>query len=158
MFIERVMQACSNYFMNSVEFGEYTINNERVTSSLDLKANSYVLIHGSEFNDGVYTVDSVTDTEVEIQGLIAEEFKGYIVKLVVPREFVSLASKLEEYNTNNPISNLASESIPNYSYTVATGTDGSQGWQSIYRNDLIAYSKFPRTIGEQILLAERLGA
>ncbi|MFI3171748.1 MAG: hypothetical protein R3Y09_06690 [Clostridia bacterium] len=150
MFIEKLMKECSNYFPIWKKFETFTIKDGVILTDMTLPLNSYILINMSTFNDGVYKVTSSDGTMTSLDATMTDEtFRGYIVQLAPNRMFLELSDKLEQYEKDNPVSALTSESIPNYSYSIAT-VDGKQGWQYMFKSELNKFKKLPKTISEII--------
>lgn len=128
-----ILKHIHNFFPVSNHEGAYKIENGAI--SLDfIKENQYFLIEGSVFNDGVYKypVDTLTD----------EEFKGCITALAIPNEFIQLVDEIQAYVAKNERTGLQSESFGGYSYTKATGANGTQAdWQDVYRQRLSVWRK-----------------
>ena len=97
----------------------------------------YYLIEGSVFNDGLHKRGDDKDK------LIDETFVGRIIPLAIPKAVIKLAEEIEEWCKNNPASDKVSESFDGYSYTRASGADGSAcgGWQAAFRSRLNAWKK-----------------
>ncbi len=133
------MRECSNYFMYEKYFGDFSI----IDNVLDVDVSTdFFLINGSKYNDGVHQ---------DNENLFDESFSGYVVILNPPKLFQELSDEIEKFNDENPMSNLQSESIPNYSYSLVTNSDGAQGWQSVYSSRLKPFKLLPTTLSSKIL-------
>lgn len=106
-----------------------------------IQNNQYFRIIGSVFNDGVYKyTDALT--------LADELFVGHIWLMAVPKEVISLSDEIDDWlvkygeSVNSPYS---SESFGGYSYTKASGTNGSSSsgasWQSTFASRLNKWRK-----------------
>lgn len=129
------MLACHNFFERTSEFGEYSVSAPGVVSATrgTYQVGQYVRIMDSLFNDGVYKISAVDSGTVTLTGTFtAETFRGYIVGLAVPAEFVTLSAKVEAFDK----AGIASESIPNYSVSF-NATDGA----TAYAKRLASYKK-----------------
>ncbi len=144
MFIEKLMKQSNNYFMHSQKYNTYEISNGNIQS--DLNVFGYILIVGSIQNDGVYKVINKSDGIALDEDLLDETFKGYIVQLAPPKEFIELAKKLETYDKENPVNAYKSESMPNYSYTLSD----NQKWEDMFSTEISKYKKLPVPLCEMI--------
>lgn len=131
----------NNHFVVSKATGNYTI----VDSTIELpqiQNGQYFRIVGSVFNDGVH--------QYPAYDLVDESFNGAIWAMAVPRNVISLANDIEEWqkkygDVGSPaLSPYASESFQNYSYTKASASaDGSDTttWQGAFANRLNKYRR-----------------
>lgn len=130
-----IMKKCNNFFVEESYKGHWVIEGGKIALPF-IKNNQYFLIHGSTFNDGVY---QSTDT------LVDEEFNGVISPLAIPKSFLALVSRIEEWQeqySEKVTSPYTSESFGGYSYTKATGTNGSSvSWQDVFKTDLSVWRK-----------------
>lgn len=134
--LEKILSYLNNYFEVSDEPPKpekYTISNG--TLLLDgVSDGQYVRIFGSVFNDGVY--------QYPLSGLTDEVFTGYVIPLAVPREVVSLADDISEWTKSNQPTAFTSESFGGYSYSKATGANGTAvTWREVFASDLAPYRK-----------------
>lgn len=129
-----LMKECRNYFpvKGAAKNGTFTIENG-IVSGLDLLPGQYFMIEGSVANDGLHMDgDALTD----------EVFTGCIVPLAVPKAFVELADRIDDWNANNAPSAFQSESFAGYSYSRASGKDGGQAtWKDAFRNEIATWRK-----------------
>lgn len=123
--------------------GAFEIANGRITDTdfTDIiKENQYFRIVGSVFNDGVYKWDN------ELQ-LTDELFVGAVWLMAVPKDVIELADKIEAWINkygDTVASPFQSESFGGYSYTKASGGNGSSSgatWQDVFRNQLNQWRK-----------------
>lgn len=123
-------------------FGDFTIEDGKISEDIEIKSGQYYRIAGSVFNDGVYKHGS--------EELTDEEFRGAIWLMAVPNDVIQLATEIsmwqEKYggvNSEN-MSPYQSESFNGYSYSKGSG--GSAGssvptWQSVFADRLRRYKK-----------------
>ena len=117
--MESVMNSINNFFEVSFEEGQYSIENDAVLVTGQYYKGQFVRIVDSIFNDGVYKVIKVSEGKIKLDKELTDEtFKGYIVGLAVPKNFIDIVEKINEYDKSNK--GVASESIPNYSITYDT--------------------------------------
>lgn len=131
-----------NYFYKAEDVveGEFTISGGSIESLDFLKQGQYFLIAGSTFNDGVWKY-GVTST-----AMVSETFKGKICPMAVPQAIIALDSEIAAWITENGAainSPYQSESFGGYSYSKASGADGSSGatWQNQFASRLRPYRK-----------------
>ena len=104
----------------------------------------YVRIEGSTLNDGIYKVAFVDGQNITLESLTMqdEEFEGIISSLAIPSGLIELKAKIEVYESENKPSAIVSESFGNYSYSLATNTNGQAlTWQEVFSNELKPYRK-----------------
>lgn len=134
--LEKVMRHVKNWFVvpNGIHHGKYVIKNGSISLPF-LAKGQYFRIVGSIFNDGVYQygVNSLSNTE---------EFYGAIWAMAVPKSFVELVEKIEEWDEQNTAGVYVSESFGGYSYTKATGANGApHTWKEHFRSELNEWRK-----------------
>ena len=141
--MEKILKVINNFFYRFYESGYYGIE----TNSIEVKGRyvkgQYIRIIGSMLNDGVYKVDSVIDNMIMLDAeLLDEVFKGNICSLAIPKDLIDLEVKVSEFNAKNKPSAITSESFQGYSYSKATGNNGTPAtWQDVFANDLKPYRK-----------------
>ena len=126
-----------NYFVRSdrdIINGVFTIKDGCVEGLDDIiKEGQYFRIVGSIYNDGVYQSPET--------GLQDEEFCGAVWAMAVPPTVIALCSEIERWChdkkevLNSP---YTSESFSGYSYSKASGSDGSKAlsWQNQFASKL----------------------
>ena len=136
--LETVLNHLHNWFIipGAARGGTFDI----VSGALDapfLLEGQYYRIEGSVFNDGLHRHGDKDDA------LRDEMFTGQIIPLAIPKAVVKLADEITEYCQKNPATDKISESFDGYSYTRATGADGSGagGWQAAFRARLNQWKK-----------------
>jgi len=140
MNIELLMKECNNYFYKWKEINTFTIDNNSIVVNGKYLEGQYIKLVGSIMNNGVYQVETYSDNKITILGLVNEVFEGTIYGLSVPKSFAELASKIEEYNSKNIISNKSSEGFNNYSVSFSKDKNGKPlQWQEIFKTDLDIY-------------------
>jgi len=138
--LESLMKECNNYFYRWKETNTFTIENGTIEVEGTYLVGQYIKLTGSIMNDGVYKAETVVDNTITILGLINEVFYGIIYGLAIPKEFISLSDRVEEYNIKNVISNKSSEGFNNYSVGYATNGNGKpMQWQDIFKADIDTY-------------------
>lgn len=114
------------------------------TDSMGIQEGQYYRIAGSVFNDGVHKhpADDLQD----------ESFDGAVWLMAVPKDVLSLAKEIADWQTlygavtSENMSPYQSESFGGYSYSKSSGgTDASQSsvptWQSVFATRLGRYKK-----------------
>lgn len=142
--IEQIMSYCNNYFYKARELGKFSIVSGKINNMGIYKPSQYIKIVGSDFNDGVYKIDSIIDGKIVIASLEDEIFDGVIFALSVPRSFLNTIKDIEAYKSSSMTNNnpYTSESFENYSYTKATNKDGIPlSWLDIFKEELKPYRK-----------------
>lgn len=112
---------------------------------LPIQEGQHFRIIGSVFNDGVYEYSD------EIEGLKNEEFSGSVWLLAIPKEVLTLAIEISEWQTkyagadSAALSPFNSESFGGYSYSKSVGStaagNAGNSWQSVFGNRLMRYRK-----------------
>lgn len=109
---------------------------EIVDGKLDLDFlvdGQYFMVEGSKFNDGEifkYPANELTD----------EKFHGVITAMAIPKAVIPLVEEIEKYNEQAVATPYTSESFGGYSYSKATGQNGSVvGWTTAFRDRLNAW-------------------
>lgn len=123
-----------NWFVRSdhdKKIGVFMISGGVIMPPIGLMENQYYRIVGSTFNDGVHKYGDKNDV------LVDEEFDGAIWLMCVPAEVVSLASKIEEFETKyGEVTPFSSESFGGYSYTKK-----DSNWKTAFSTDLNKWRK-----------------
>lgn len=133
-----VMKSINNFFEdeNGYNYGVWEIKDGLITLPFLLN-NQYFRIIGSVFNDGVYKYDANLE-------LVDETFDGTIVALKPPKAFMDLVAEIEAFNDKyGTITPYTSESFLNYSYSKASGANGTGQitWMDAYRSKLNKWRK-----------------
>ena len=132
------MKSINNFFEdeNGYNYGTWEIKGGLITLPFLLN-NQYFRIIGSVFNDGVYKYDANLE-------LVDETFGGTIVALKPPKAFMDLVDEIQAFNDKyGTITPYTSESFLNYSYSKASGTNGTGQitWMDAYRSKLNKWRK-----------------
>lgn len=130
-----IMRHLRNFFpTNTRKEGSFVIEDGKI-SLLFVKDDQYILIEGSDFNDGVY--------KYPVSDLADEAFDGEITVLAPPREFLELVSDIEALVASNKgKEGFASESFGGYTYTKATNSAGNiAGWSDVFKDRLAVWRK-----------------
>lgn len=132
--IYEIMREIRNFFPASYYSGTFTIENG-VISPECVSEGQYFLVEGSLSNDGVwkYGTDELTD----------EAFTGYITSLAPPKDFLALVDEIEAYQSEyGKATPYTSESFGGYSYSKATGSNGTGAtWKDVFRDRLNTWRK-----------------
>lgn len=139
--LTELCRECRNWFTTDSDkhTGDFTISDGGITPFDFVLNGQYFRIMGSHFNDGVYK-----NVPEEVAKLAAETFTGQIWAMRIPPAFIDLSGKIEEYIAKNEkeISPYTSESFGGYSYTKATGSNGSPlSWQEVFNSKLKVWRK-----------------
>ena len=156
--IVEVMIACNNYFLREAYFSENLIISENgIENGFDedeVKVGDYILISRYSMFKEVYKVTEVTAASITFEEVV-ENFDGagYVCKCAISPPFLQLCEDIESYQSTHKKDGLASESIPNYSYT--RSEDGLKGWQSVFASELGSFKKLPKEWGLVLLEATK---
>lgn len=131
--LEAVLAHLNNWFVSEIHSGVYTISGWKIELPF-LINGQYFRIVGSAMNDGVY--------QYPASGLTDETFDGAIWALAIPKNIISLADEISEWNEKNQPSAYTSESFGGYSYTRGTNGNGQPvSWQNVFAARLSPYKK-----------------
>ena len=141
--IGQMCAECKNYFIQKnvdIHYGYYTISEGSIMPVSFLLDGQYYRIVGSVLNDGVYK-HGTDDTELQ-----DEEFYGAVWSMRVPKDFIELSEEIEAWQTANADalnSPYTSESFGGYSYTKASGENGSGSytWKDQFKSKLDRYRR-----------------
>ena len=142
--MDKILNSINNYFYRFFERGIYNIKANTIIVKGKYIIGQYIRIEGSTLNDGVYKVASVEGQNITLESstIKGEEFEGVISSLAIPNDLISLKAKIEVYESENKPSAIVSESFGNYSYSLATNTNGQAlTWQEVFSNELKPYKK-----------------
>lgn len=137
--LEEVMRHCHNFFVveGGAVNGQFKISGGMVSLPF-LKPGQYFRITGSTFNDGVrqYGMGEMLTDEV---------FEGTVEPLAVPRAFLELCQRIQDWNEKNgPPGPFQSENFGGYSYSRATSKAGDPvGWKDAFKGELVPWRKLP---------------
>lgn len=139
--LTELCRECRNWFTTDSDkhSGDFTILDGVITPFDFVLSGQYFRIMGSHFNDGVYK-----NVPEEVAKLAAETFTGQIWAMRIPPAFIDLSGKIEEYIAKNEkeITPYTSESFGGYSYTKATGSNGSVlTWEEVFNSQLKVWRK-----------------
>lgn len=135
------MKECKNYFVNTIERGNFTIENGIINAKDKYLIGQYILIFGSILNDGVYLVN---DDLITLENAIDETFTGIVCGLRVPRDFVDIVHKINEFDKSKKVkdSDVVSASFGIQSMSFATDKNGLPvKWQTLFADDLNKYRR-----------------
>lgn len=132
--LNEIMVHIKNFFpTEKSEEALYTIS-EGTISLHFVEEGQYIRIEGSTMNDGVY--------QYPVSDLTDETFRGFITVLAPPKDFLKLVKDIEEYQANYKESPYQSESFGGYSYSKASGGNGSMvSWHDVFRSRLNVWRK-----------------
>lgn len=125
MTLTTLCKDINNYFDIKRVFDTFHIEDGALVEGLPLLDGQYYAIFDSVFNNGVHKQG---DT------LIDETFDGAIWLMAVPQDVIDLVNDITEWETANKAkinSPYTSESFGGYSYTKASGKNGTLSWQDI---------------------------
>ena len=139
--LTELCRECRNWFTTDSDkhSGDFTISDGGITPFDFILDGQYFRIMGRNFNDEEYK-----NVPEEVAKLAAETFTGQIWAMRIPPAFIDLSGKIEEYIAKNEkeISPYTSESFGGYSYTKATGSNGSPlTWQEVFNSQLKVWRK-----------------
>lgn len=142
--LTQICNEIKNYF--SVEddrfIGDFEIIDNKITPSISIQDGQYYRIVGSVFNDGVHKYGDETDVLKD-----ESEFHGAVWLMRVPQDVIDLAKEIAEWQEKNAdvlASPYTSESFGGYSYTKASGGNGTGGaysWKDAFASRLNRYRK-----------------
>lgn len=151
-----LFEVCSylkNFFLSDyinysdIYRGTFTITNGGIVLPDSIVTGQYFRILGSKLNDGVYK-----NTTQGLAGLIAEEFKGQIWAMYVPRVFETLCNDIDAWKAkyygigSANMSPFTSENVSGvYSYSKGSGNGSNGGvsvsWQDVFKSRLSPYRR-----------------
>lgn len=134
-----ICKELNNWFETKRLFGEFTISNGEL-QNVEILDGQYYRIVGSVLNDGVYQCNGISKPPKD------ETFTGAVWLMAVPVDVLKLESEISLWESkykeaeNSP---YQSESFGGYSYSKASGQNGSNGatWQSVFANKLNQWRK-----------------
>lgn len=140
LILTEVCEYLNNYFWKKKIVGKFTITNGNINVA-GIQDGQYFRVMGSNFNDGVHLYPSSL--------LKDEEFEGSVWLMAVPQTVIATALNIKEWQnkysspTSPAMSPYTSESMGVYSYSknAADGTNGANGWQSVYGSVLAPYKR-----------------
>lgn len=147
--LEQICREINNHFIQTPLCGNYSIRNG-VISPLSLLEGQRFWIVGSALNDGVYTYHENgirNDDDTDAVGLSDEDFGGTICAMAVPPAVIALSAEIKEWVDKygeNAVSPYTSENVIGvYSYTKATGSNGTGGigWKDAFKDRLKGWRK-----------------
>ena len=139
--LEELCRELRNWFEYEKLFDVFEIRDGSIDLTGKAQEGQYFRIVGSVFNDGVY--------QYPVQGLTEETFDGAVWLMAVPPAVITLAAEIGAWvgkYSEIVVSPYTSESVPNYSYSKATGTAaGGQPtpitWQATFADKLNKWRK-----------------
>lgn len=150
--LTQVCDHLNNHFVKSVERGTFTISGGSITLRRKPLTGQYIWLVGGVLANGIY---KVTDSMPVLVGYSVpisaedETFNGAVALLAVPAGLVEIAGEIETFQTkqaadkSNPT--LISESYSGYSYSRATGTNGTPAtWTEVFASRLNGYRRMYR--------------
>ena len=148
MLLLTVMREVNNYFLDieSVEYGSYTIEDNRVALKGDFVVGQYIAIVDSALFDYIYKIIDISPDGylLESNEPLNGKFEGVIYGLKIPVGFMNLVTEIQANIDKTPQaqSGYSSEHFGDYSYTLATDEHGMPAsWQSIFRSQLNRWRK-----------------
>lgn len=142
--IDQVLGYLKNFFIDTYEYGTYTIASNVVTGTFaeEYVAGQYISIDGTKVNDGVYLISEVgTNTLTLDNGVtLTDESPSdniFIFGLAVPRTVKDLVTEINTYNTNSTYG-VSSETQGARSITYS---DGGSTWQNAFKAKLRPYRR-----------------
>lgn len=141
MSLYSLMTDCNNFFEVDYEKNDnFKIDENRINATnKNYKVGQYVRILDSILNDGVYKITKIDgynlltlDAELE-----DEEFKGFLIALAVPKDFIELSEKIDNHQSKFQ-KGISSENIPNYSISYDTN---NIDYKTAFANELSKYKK-----------------
>lgn len=148
--LSEICRYLRNWFETDKLFGTFTISNGAITyvdgSAVPILSGQYFRIIGSVFNDSIF-INPPTSA-----ALVDETFTGAVWTLAIPKEIVEISKEIDDWKTkydspdspaNSPYS---SESFAGYSYSKASGSDGTSApsagdWRSVFASRLADWRK-----------------
>lgn len=126
--IEALMAATNNYFIKKqFSSNNFAISGGAINIENELPLDSYFMIEGSLFNDGVHKNDSS-------HVLIDEEFSGSVYLLAPPKEFIKLAHIVHDFQLTHQPTGYTSESFDGYSYSKEAAD--ADNWQNVFKAEI----------------------
>lgn len=142
--IEVLMQECNNHFYRTYEHDTFAIKSGVISTTGKYLPNQYIKIEGSILNDGIYKIEKMDNDKINIASLQDEVFEGCIYGLAVPKGFIELSEKVNEFlqNPKSTPTNISSESFNNYSWSKGKKVNGANiTWNDVFIDDIRAYKQ-----------------
>lgn len=139
--IAAVMRHTRNYFERARIEGSISVSGGMVSP---VPAAPYVYISGSLYHDGAHKVEAGAIAESDTQD---ETFTGTVWLLHPPADFLLLCDEIATYCEKNPAGSMQSESLGEYSYTRASGSNGVLTWQQAFADQLRPYMHMFTEVG-----------
>lgn len=137
--LESILMYLHNWFVvpDGIYTGKYSIKDGSIELPF-LVSGQYFRIVGSVLNDGLH--------QYPASDLQDEEFTGAVWALAIPKAVIDLDTKISTWTEKNQPSAYTSESFGGYSYSKATGANGTPAsWQDVFAADLAPYRKLRET-------------
>lgn len=134
--LEKVCQYCRNYFVRETVDGNIKIVDGKL-HNISIPENTYFIITGSIYNDGLHEADDYLVDE--------DTFYGCVSFLAIPNIFINLVTEIDAWITeqkaspNNVLTSpYTSETFDEYSYSK---TVGKCGWKAVFEEELSNWRK-----------------
>lgn len=138
--VYRVMSECRNFFETGYVRSSFSIQGGAINPSTLFPAGSYIAIVDSAFHNGVFHLQSDGVLEGVPPGVFDEAFTGKVYFLRPPIGFLALCEEIAKFIEKTPVSSFQSESMGEYSYTLASGKNGGvMTWQERFEDSLAQY-------------------
>jgi len=148
-----IMKEIKNFFIASVEYGDFAIENGILSVNEDYLIGQYIYIPGavqrsnevvgSVLNEGIYLAQ---DTLITLAGVQDEVWTGAVCGLAIPQDFIELANEIAVFQaeaSKSPATGaLQSESYGGYQYARAVAASGLPAtWRDVYAGRLNKYRR-----------------
>lgn len=152
---------CLYKYIATGEHGSFTIKDGIIAVNDTYRIGQRIMVQGSLFNDGIYRIEDIVDDWLKIDSEGDENFYGWVYGMAIPRGLIELSERIRDYNdevAKNPKAlALTSESYRGYSYTRATGQNGSAAsWKEIFASELDTYRRMFDTFDARCFLTPDL--
>ena len=141
--IDDVMRSCCNFFERGYRDGTFSIAGNVLSPTVD---GGYVYLSGTKHSDGAYRL-GVSGQLLTDDMLEDETFTGRVWALNPPPAFLALCEEIKGYEEKNPAGSLQSESFGAYSYSRASGANGTATWQEAFSSRLACFRRMFTEVG-----------
>lgn len=140
--VYRVMRECRNFFEDGYLKTTFAISGGAIAPAALFRPGMYIAVEDSMFHNGVFRVGEGGVLEGLPAGVFDETFTGRVYFLNPSSGFLELCERIAEFIEKTPRGAFQSESMGEYSYTMAGGRNGAVlTWQEHFSNELREYRR-----------------
>lgn len=136
--LEPVLREIRNYYFAEKPVEALGVTEGVVLADTDVfEEGQYVYIYKHQTLTGVYKLASIDEAGLRIDDLPDTDKAFKVYPLAIPKDLLDLASKIEQFNKDNP-NGVSSESLGDYSVSYSA-KDGVASWQAAFNSQLASY-------------------